>query len=302
MAVTSTGNSGINKSSKRNSFAPAIPTNTLAPTISGTVSKGSTVFANVGGWSASPTSYSYQWRRGSSNISGATSSSYTLQSADVGNAISVRITASNSAGTSAAVTSQSTSNVAPETKLSVTGTTGSPSVSSNVSIGGKIYNIYTFNGAGSISFSNSGWAEVLCVGAGGGACENWGVRGGGAGGEVFFGGVFLNAGTYAVAVGGGGGGRSGNRDTNRFFAGKGASGGAAGSLASNNISSSAGGGAGGTVWGGADTAGRPINITGSSVTYGAARNSGGGGANTGQGGGPGANAGGSGRVVVRVEV
>lgn len=59
---------------------------------SGTV--GNTLTAYEGYWSPSPTSYTYQWRRDSSDIPGATSSSYTVVGDDYGSNITVAVTAS----------------------------------------------------------------------------------------------------------------------------------------------------------------------------------------------------------------
>jgi streptogramin lyase len=64
--------------------------------------------ATVGTWSNEPSSYSYQWQRctGSGgecvNLSGATTSVYTPVAADVGHALVVRVTASNSFGSTVA--------------------------------------------------------------------------------------------------------------------------------------------------------------------------------------------------------
>jgi alpha-tubulin suppressor-like RCC1 family protein len=83
------------------------PANTAFPVISGTAKDGQTLTASNGSWTGAST-YAYQWRRcnGSgancSNISGATSSSYGLVSADVDSTIRVTVTASNSNGSASA--------------------------------------------------------------------------------------------------------------------------------------------------------------------------------------------------------
>lgn len=81
------------------------PANTTPPTISGTPREGSALTANPGTWSGStPITFRYQWQRCASNggscsgVVGATSSTYTLTSADVNRTIRVVVTARNSAG------------------------------------------------------------------------------------------------------------------------------------------------------------------------------------------------------------
>jgi len=60
--------------------------------ISGTLEVGRTVSVKPPQWSPTPTSYAYQWRRDGKAISGATSSTYKLASADAGRKITVAIT------------------------------------------------------------------------------------------------------------------------------------------------------------------------------------------------------------------
>jgi hypothetical protein len=86
------------------------PQNTVSPTISGATRQGETLTADPGTWSGTqPITFTYQWRRcdsnGSScaNIIGATSKTYTLTSADVGNALRVAVRGTNTAGSRVAV-------------------------------------------------------------------------------------------------------------------------------------------------------------------------------------------------------
>jgi RHS repeat-associated protein len=90
-------------------------TNMVPATISGELIVGQTLSAGVGTWAATPApTYTYQWQQcnaigeSCSNISGATSATYTLSSSNLGYTLRVVITATNSTGslpnTSAATT------------------------------------------------------------------------------------------------------------------------------------------------------------------------------------------------------
>jgi hypothetical protein len=87
---------------------PPAPTNTVVPSVSGSTVEGETLSASVGIWTGSPTSYTYQWQdcdvlgEGCSNISGATASSYTLASSDVGHTLRAVVSASNTGGSMSA--------------------------------------------------------------------------------------------------------------------------------------------------------------------------------------------------------
>lgn len=94
--------------------AEPVPTVSGAPTISGTNSVGDTLSATSGSWSNSPTSYAYQWERcsatasGCSTISGATTQTYVLASADSGSTLEIQVTASNYGGKSSPARSSAT--------------------------------------------------------------------------------------------------------------------------------------------------------------------------------------------------
>ena len=117
-ASNSLGSSASASSSATGVVQALPPSNTSAPTITGTAKQGQVLAASPGSWSGStPISYSYQWQDCSSlggacsNIAGATASTYTLASSDVGNTIVVIVTASNSSlpgGGEAAATSDPT--------------------------------------------------------------------------------------------------------------------------------------------------------------------------------------------------
>jgi hypothetical protein len=108
--------------------------------VSGSTVSTQTVATSQGAWTGGPTSYAYQWQRCDSAgascaaISGATSQTYKLGSADVGNTVRVVVTASNSAGSgsstsapSAVVAAATTTTTAPTTTAPPPATNGCPS-------------------------------------------------------------------------------------------------------------------------------------------------------------------------------
>lgn len=70
------------------------PTATVAPSIGGVAKVGKSLTATPGTWTASGLTYGYQWLRAGSPIQGATSASYTAVVADLGKALTVRVTTS----------------------------------------------------------------------------------------------------------------------------------------------------------------------------------------------------------------
>nr|WP_048585798.1 IPT/TIG domain-containing protein [Streptomyces viridochromogenes] len=82
---------------------------TAAPRVTGTAKTGAKVTATPGSWSATPSSYKYQWKANGTAISGATASTYTVPASMVGKKLTVTVTAARSgwvggSATSAAVT------------------------------------------------------------------------------------------------------------------------------------------------------------------------------------------------------
>jgi hypothetical protein len=89
------------------------PSNTAAPTISGTAQVGQTLTANNGTWNSDTApKFTYQWQRcdtagnNCGTISGATSQTYAVQNADVNSTLRVVVTATNSSGSGSATTAQ----------------------------------------------------------------------------------------------------------------------------------------------------------------------------------------------------
>lgn len=97
------------------------PVNTVLPVVSGTETEGQVLSVTNGTWTNSPSSYTYQWLRNGVSIGSATSSTYTLQAADVGTQVSCTVTATNGSGSGTA-TSLATGSIA----ASGGGTAGQP--------------------------------------------------------------------------------------------------------------------------------------------------------------------------------
>jgi len=99
----------VRASDTRRVVQPIPPAVTSYPTVSGTAQRGQTLTATTGSWSGTqPIDYAYQWLRCDSTgancnpIGGATSTTYTLTSTDVGSTIEVAVTANNMAGSATA--------------------------------------------------------------------------------------------------------------------------------------------------------------------------------------------------------
>ncbi|HEU5243649.1 MAG TPA: LamG-like jellyroll fold domain-containing protein, partial [Gaiellaceae bacterium] len=117
---------------------PTPPAVTAAPAISGLAQEGQTLSATTGTWSGTtPIAYTYQWMSCDSSgancspISASTTPNYVVDAADVGTTISVRVTASNVAGSTdadAAATAVVQSATAPPTFTSLPTVTGTAQV------------------------------------------------------------------------------------------------------------------------------------------------------------------------------
>ena len=145
------------------SVAGNAPVNTVTPVVSGTATRGQTLSSTTGTWTGVPTpTFGYQWQRAGSNISGATSSTYVLVSADVGNAIRCVVTATN-AVSAVSANSNATAAVAAQvpgapTSVSATATAynaASVSFSAPADNGGATITNYSVSGGGSGSGASS---------------------------------------------------------------------------------------------------------------------------------------------------
>lgn len=97
-AVTATDDEG-SRVAFSNAVGPVLgaPLNLTAPVLSGTEAVGEELSVTDGTWQGQATiTFAYQWRRDGSNISGATSSTYTLVADDYDTVIDCVVTATNS--------------------------------------------------------------------------------------------------------------------------------------------------------------------------------------------------------------
>lgn len=98
--VSATDNEGTGTATS-NAISPilGVPYNLVAPVASGTAQVGQTLSNTNGSWQGLGTiTFTYQWRRDASDISGATSSTYTLVADDYATDIDCVVTATNSLG------------------------------------------------------------------------------------------------------------------------------------------------------------------------------------------------------------
>ena len=83
--------------------------NNYPPTITGTPQQGQTLTSSQGTWSNAPTSFANRWQRcnasgdNSVDISSGTSTSYALTASEVSATVRVAVTATNSSGSTIAV-------------------------------------------------------------------------------------------------------------------------------------------------------------------------------------------------------
>ncbi|NBQ99810.1 MAG: hypothetical protein EBT97_05045, partial [Actinobacteria bacterium] len=113
-------------------YPDALPSNTASPTVSGTTTNGQTLTGARGTWSGYPApTYTYRWKRAATaggtytNITGATSLTYTLTDDDIDKYLKFEVTATNASGStveSSAATARVADMVRPTTTTTTTTT------------------------------------------------------------------------------------------------------------------------------------------------------------------------------------
>jgi hypothetical protein len=188
--VTATSAGGTASATTANTAAISgiVPANTVLPVITGT----NTLAVSDGTWvGTTPLTFAYQWQRGTTNISGATSNTYALVDADIASTIRCVVTATNAVSSA----SVNTANTAPIEGIVATG--GTVTIVDG-------HKIHTFTSAGEATFEitsavTGAEAEYLIV-AGGGTTNQAGGGGGGAGG-VLYGSLAVAVASQAINVG-----------------------------------------------------------------------------------------------------
>lgn len=232
---------------------PVVPTNTVAPVLTGTPRPGETMGFDDGEWDGEPVSFAYQVYLNDAPVDGLTSNSFSVPSeAAPGDEVYGTVVATNAAGSSAPVATNTVTIEAEEGAfMAATGGT--------VTTDGD-YKVHILTDAEDFVVTIAGDADVLIVGS---AAAGGTQGGGGGGGRVRYfaasGGtdpqMTFGAGTYPVAIGAPGVGGSDNDGTDgaaAVFNGITVAGGKGGGRYSNpghNGENGGGGGAGETAGG-----------------------------------------------------
>jgi hypothetical protein len=111
-AINADGQATVASNATAVVVAQAGPPNTAPPTITGTPTAGSTLTASAGTWTGSSVTFTYQWRRcdaqgaNCSSITGASGTTYTVASGDVGQTIRVNVTGTDASGSNTVSSAQ----------------------------------------------------------------------------------------------------------------------------------------------------------------------------------------------------
>jgi Glycoside-hydrolase family GH114 len=109
--TTTTTTSSLTSTTTSTTTSLQRPVNTVAPAVSGTAQQGQVLQTTNGTWTGTPSRYSYAWQRCRSGsctiVRNATGRSYSLGSSDVGYQLESVVTAKNSAGSTSATSTPS---------------------------------------------------------------------------------------------------------------------------------------------------------------------------------------------------
>jgi hypothetical protein len=155
-AVASTGGSNgtaVTNAGQQTPPGQQLPTNLVAPGITGTAAIGKVLTASSGSWDGNSLTYTFQWQRcatdgtGCGPIASAVGSTYTVSSADVGRTLRVAVTATNHNGSATASSAPTTVAAPPPapapTTTTTTTTTTTSSAGGTVMFDGRAKNMST---------------------------------------------------------------------------------------------------------------------------------------------------------------
>ena len=142
---------------------PMVPSNTVAPEVSGTPQVGQTINTSSGTWSGTaPITYEYRWQAsadgatGWANIAGATASTLTPQVEQQGLYLRARVRGTNAAGQSGWAASASTGQIAAPPVLAAPTRQTAPTVAGTFQVGQTLTigqpAVYSGNPAPTISY------------------------------------------------------------------------------------------------------------------------------------------------------
>lgn len=130
---------------------------TPTPTISGTPAVGKTLTAVTGAWTPSSATFTYQWKRNGTDISGATGSTYSPVAADVGSYLTVTVVGSATNYTSTTVNSASTSAVLGQlTKVT-------PTIAGNTTVGSVLTATPGTWGPGTVALTYQWYRNAVAI-------------------------------------------------------------------------------------------------------------------------------------------
>lgn len=188
----------------------AAPSNNSKPTISGSLTTGSTVTANPGTWRGStPLSFQYQWMVCGGNggachdIAGQTAQTYTIRSGDAGNTLRIHVIASNSDGSGSATSNATRKIVAPNPNAPAN--VSAPTISGSTSVGSTLTATPGgWSGAQPMNFAYQ-WLVCdsngnACHGIGGQTATTYQVRSGDSGNTIRIRVVASNSGGSSAAA------------------------------------------------------------------------------------------------------
>jgi hypothetical protein len=133
-AVTATNAAGSTSATSSGVNAANVPSNSVAPAITGNPYVGQTLTVSDGTWSANGATisgYTYQWKRDGVAISGATASTHVVVSGDISTSLTCTVTATNAAGSANATSSGVTGADVPSNTVAPA-ITGNPYVGQNL--------------------------------------------------------------------------------------------------------------------------------------------------------------------------